>query len=136
MTASDDLDALAAFVAHALAAHAEVWHRDGVRPPPGALTLAHFCARACTGGQQLSLAELLAHGGRMEPLLLTIAETAKLLNVSVRTVRNMLADGRLEAVKVGSCTRLRRADVDALVVGRPTSARFRDQVETKTEECA
>lgn len=45
---------------------------------------------------------------------ITIIQTADYLGVSDRTVREMIADGRLKAYSLGSrVVRLRRADVDA-----------------------
>lgn len=45
---------------------------------------------------------------------LTIAQAADYLNVSTRTVRYMIADGRLAAYSLGPrVIRLRKSDVDA-----------------------
>jgi excisionase family DNA binding protein len=49
------------------------------------------------------------------PLLLDVAETARLLNVSVRFVRILGARGSLPLVRLGRRTLVRRADLDALV---------------------
>ena len=67
----------------------------------------------------------------MSPLLLDVADVAALLRVSKRTVANMLRDGRLTAVRIGGAVRVRRADVEALVAGRPATARFLDSAEVK-----
>lgn len=53
------------------------------------------------------------------------------LKVSKRTVANMLRDGRLTAVRIGTSVRVRRADVDALVAGQRPAARFLDRAEVK-----
>ena len=45
---------------------------------------------------------------------LTIADTAKALRVSVKTVRRMLADGRLGGIKIGRLVRIRVTDLDRL----------------------
>ena len=45
---------------------------------------------------------------------LSVADVAKYLGVSSRTVRNMIADGRLRAYTLGPrILRLRRSEVDA-----------------------
>ena len=43
--------------------------------------------------------------------LLTITEAAKVLNVSVRTVRRQIDDGRLPVVRIGGAVRIRPADL-------------------------
>lgn len=130
-----ELDELPAFLAHAIAAHAREWQRNGLRVPPVALALAGWCTEVAqngTGAQKVSQSEPVGHGVHMAPLLLTVPEAAALLAVSVRTVRNMLADGRLEKVKIAGATRIRRGDVEAVaLLGRPMSPRFRDQIEAK-----
>lgn len=47
-------------------------------------------------------------------LMLTYNEAAQALRVSPRTVRRMVADGRLAVVEMGGCKRIRRADVEAI----------------------
>ena len=39
--------------------------------------------------------------------LLTVAEAAKILNVSLRTVRRLISDGRLAVVRIGRLVRVR-----------------------------
>jgi excisionase family DNA binding protein len=46
--------------------------------------------------------------------LLTIQETAQLLKVNPITVRRFIADGRLEAVRIGRAVRVRKDAVDQL----------------------
>jgi excisionase family DNA binding protein len=51
-----------------------------------------------------------------EPRLLTVAEVAKLLNVSVRKVWGLLASNKLKRVKLGKrTTRVRQSEVDRIV---------------------
>ena len=49
--------------------------------------------------------------------LMRECEVAQMIGVTPRTVRNLLADGRLPRVKVGRCTRIPRAAIAALVGG-------------------
>ena len=51
--------------------------------------------------------------------LLTVAETAKELNVGVRRVHDLIKAGRLPAEKLGSFFVIKRADLE-LVKDRPT----------------
>ncbi len=131
-----ELDELLAFVAAAIAGHARTRQRNGLPVPPLALTVARWAAdTARSGTTRQPLARPTETGDRVgmeRPLLLTIPGAAVLLSVSERTVRNMIADGRLTPVKIGGATRIRRADVVALVAA-PASARFRfrDAVEQK-----
>jgi len=50
--------------------------------------------------------------------LLTADEVAELLGLHVRTVRNYVRDGRLQAVRIGKQYRIARADLQAFT-GRP-----------------
>jgi excisionase family DNA binding protein len=45
--------------------------------------------------------------------MLTIAEAAKYLKVSVPSIRNFLKDGRLPAYRNGKLIRIKRTDLDA-----------------------
>ena len=132
-----DFDELLAFVAHALARHARERQRNGQRVPPAALSVATWCldaARSGTEAPKVEPAESPAQAGPVErSLLLTIGEAAKLLSVSVRSIRNMLADGRLEPVQLGRSVRVRRVEVEALALPASTSTRFRDQIEAKDD---
>lgn len=46
--------------------------------------------------------------------ILTVSETADILRVSIKTVREMIKSGQLSAVKIGKGYRLRRSDVESL----------------------
>lgn len=46
------------------------------------------------------------------PLLLTVADTCRLLNLSRQTVWRLDKDGALKSVKIRGATRYRRADVE------------------------
>ena len=53
------------------------------------------------------------------PLLLTISEAARRLNLSRNTVRRIVKEGRLARVEIYTGSfRLRRLDVEALAAGR------------------
>jgi excisionase family DNA binding protein len=47
--------------------------------------------------------------------LLTAAEVAEFLNMSVRSVRRMLADGRLPFVRIGRSVRVRSEALEAMI---------------------
>jgi excisionase family DNA binding protein len=55
-----------------------------------------------------------AHPGDDAMELLTIQETARMLKVNPITIRRFIADGRLEAVRIGRGVRVRKAAVDQL----------------------
>ena len=44
-------------------------------------------------------------------LLLSIADVSKMLNVSDRTVRNLLQNGQLPSVRIGRCIRIEKQSV-------------------------
>jgi excisionase family DNA binding protein len=51
---------------------------------------------------------------RLEPLL-TVAETAMILNVSGRTVRRLIAPGAIPALSIGRSVRRRPRDIGRLI---------------------
>ena len=53
--------------------------------------------------------------GCPQQLWLTTVEVGHALRCDPRTIRNMVADGRLAGVQVGAVWRIRHASVDALV---------------------
>jgi excisionase family DNA binding protein len=50
----------------------------------------------------------------LDPLL-TLAEVAKILRCSQRTVRRLIRSGRLKAVQTGRCYRFRQKDLAELI---------------------
>ncbi|MGH9128255.1 MAG: helix-turn-helix domain-containing protein [Acidimicrobiales bacterium] len=52
---------------------------------------------------------------RRAQLLLTTDEAAGYLNVSARTVKNLMCDGRIAYVKIGRATRIQVTDLDDYV---------------------
>jgi excisionase family DNA binding protein len=72
--------------------------------PPGlaerAALVAHDCRTVATGGQ-----------GEAEPLL-TYGQAAIVANVSERTMRRLVASGRVPAVRLGAAVRIRREDLE------------------------
>lgn len=60
--------------------------------------------------------EILPGRNTAEPApLLTTDQTAEYLHVSARTVKNLLADGRLAYIKIGRATRIQRQDIDGYI---------------------
>jgi excisionase family DNA binding protein len=58
-----------------------------------------------------------------QSLLVNLTEAGKLLSVSSRTIQNLVAAGRLRAVRVGTRgVRLSRADLEAFTRGEPPPA--------------
>ena len=51
---------------------------------------------------------------QLEPLL-TVAETAKILNSSERTVRRTIAKGELRAIKINGLVRIAPADLEDFI---------------------
>ena len=132
--APTELEEACAFLAHAVARAAAVRARDGLPVPAMALAVARWCAdqaRSGEVGQRFDVADVGVDVGVMDQLLLTDKDAAILLRVSARTVRAMIADGRLRAIKVGGATRIKRSDLDVFVSAQPAMARFREHVEVK-----
>ena len=53
----------------------------------------------------------------MEPLALSISDTAKALSLGRTSIYVMIADGRLEAIKLGRRTLIRMESIRRLVAG-------------------
>ncbi len=142
MTGDRELEELAAFLAHAIVRHVEVWKRNGQAPPALAVPLAGWLVAARHGTERKPLDRRAGSGdgGGMAPetpLLLTTRQVARLLQVSERTVRTMLADGRLQAVKLGTATRIPRGEVEKLALPScSASPRFIDHVDVKGDSAA
>ena len=51
------------------------------------------------------------------PRLLTVQEAAELLQPSIRQLRRLIADGRLEVTHIGRRTRVRPDVIAALILG-------------------
>ena len=81
---------------------------DQFDSPTGRLSIRHAASvlskqRAAAGG-----------ASRLEPLL-TVAETAAILNVSVRTVRRLIGSSSISAIRIGRSVRLRSRDIEQLI---------------------
>ena len=63
----------------------------------------------------------------MSQELYSVEQVADLLNFHVRTVRNYVREGRLQAVRIGKQYRIARADLEAMT-GRPASSLDREPV--------
>lgn len=53
--------------------------------------------------------------GSLPARLLTTDQAAEYLNVSVRTVKNLMSNGRIAYVKIGRATRIRVEDLDGYI---------------------
>ena len=108
--------ALASHLAVAVRRHQEDLRRAGLPAPPGLaefFEMVHKRARAGHSGTGIDTA-LDAVNHRQQPLLLTNAEAAALLNVSLRTVSRMIADDSLPVTRVTGAPRIRRVNVERL----------------------
>ena len=134
--APSEIEETCAFLAHAVARAAAVRARDGLPVPAMALAVARVCADQARGGQigqAFAFGEGMGDLGLVDALLLTDRDAAALLRLSARTVRGLIASGRLRAVKIGGATRIRRSDLDAFISGQPATPRFLDQVDVKAD---
>ncbi len=55
----------------------------------------------------------------LEPLAVTVKDAARLIGCCRSTVYELIADGRLEAFKLGAATRITMASVKALIATAP-----------------
>ena len=67
--------------------------------------------------ERLSLSKQSVAAGRVSRLepLLTVGETAAILNLSARTVRRLITSGSIRAVWIGRSVRLRPRDIERLI---------------------
>jgi excisionase family DNA binding protein len=54
-----------------------------------------------------------------EPLALSIKDTARLTGLSRTTIYELIAEGRLDAFKIGAATRITTASIKALIATAP-----------------
>lgn len=101
-------------LARALLAHLQWCRRSGIDPPAEVVRLAD----AATGGQARPIMDSrTVRGDRdgVDQLALDYRDAATRLGVSDRSVRRLVADGKLPAVDVAGCTRIRVADLEDYV---------------------
>lgn len=58
----------------------------------------------------------MARAPRVTNQYISQADAGELIGVTDRTIRNMLADGRLRGYRIGRTVRLKRAEVEAALV--------------------
>jgi excisionase family DNA binding protein len=108
-----------AHLALALTRYARHLRQDRLSVPPAIDELAALvlrCARARPTTTRVDDEEPRTQGGAVvRQLLLTKAEAAESLRVSVRTVERLIASGQLPLLHVEGASRLRLADVEAYV---------------------
>ena len=61
------------------------------------------------------LAAVAIEGERIEPELFSVREVADRLGVHPETIRRLIHEGRMDAVRVGRVLRVARADVEAFI---------------------
>ncbi len=52
----------------------------------------------------------------MEEKLLRVAQAAEVLGLSPSTIRKMLWDGRLRRIKIGGATRIRKQEIEDMIL--------------------
>jgi excisionase family DNA binding protein len=115
----DEPGEVLAHLALALVRHGRQLRQEGVRVPALVDELSAFlaqCVRSRLATTPLDGLAEAAHDGRVaRRLLVTKAEAAEQLGVSVRTIERLVAAGRLPLVHVEGAARLRQADLEAYV---------------------
>jgi excisionase family DNA binding protein len=97
-----------------------VWAVSEVSPKDGSSTNAGERLHQLDSGigrsklRDAAVVKVRQRGSRLEPLL-TVGETAAILNVSVRTVRRLIASGAISAVSIGRSVRLSPLTVGRLI---------------------
>ncbi|CAN5860351.1 hypothetical protein BH23ACT8_BH23ACT8_15700 [soil metagenome] len=110
----------AAHLAAAIRQHRRSMAAHGHPHPAALLDLeAAFTSRARRGPGGATLADPagIVDDQPMDSVLLTTPRAAELLSLSPRTVKRLVADGRLASVKIGGARRIRRADLDRYAEG-------------------
>jgi excisionase family DNA binding protein len=115
----DEPGEVLAHLALAMIRHARQLRQEGLRVPALVDELTGFlaqCVRSRLAATPLDGVRWAAHDGRVaRRLLVTKAEAAEQLSVSVRTIERLVAAGRLPLVHVEGAARLRQADLEAYV---------------------
>jgi excisionase family DNA binding protein len=128
-TREDGAAPLAMVVEHLATAvrnHRRRLRRDGLAEP-GLLAeleaICTFAAQCGTWRPELARLEAPGHAAVMdaarpvERMLFTYRQAAETLEIGERTVRKLVREGRLPAVRIGGAVRIRRTDLDAYVAG-------------------
>ena len=127
-------DALLRHLAVALLSHVHVVERSGGSVPPGFRDLAaalHFAARHGQGRPTLDdLASL--HDSESERIpstarALSYQKAARALDVSQRTIRRLVADGDLPAVRIAGAVRIRLVDLEEHLAGLASERQHDDE---------
>lgn len=138
---------LAGHVAVALARHRQALRREQLTVPDGFGDLLDAMTRLARQGRDTtdlaSATDLSDYAPVPAPLLLTKAEAAEALSMSVRNLDRVVASGRLQAVRTGAASvRIRRVDLEAYVASlEPVSGpgfdprMARNGPETGAQEC-
>ena len=116
--------------------HKRQLERNGRTLSPALLWFAGRCADRVRTGQDGSWLGWLRRNTDDEhvapkPALMTRADVAAELGMSVSTVKRLIADGALVAVEVGRSTRVRRSDLEAFLERLTRPASFRESVTEK-----
>lgn len=114
----------ATYIVAALRAHRLRVERNGGAVPRLAVDLeAAFSARH--GQERPTFGDSVGPGDsdRVSPLLLDYDAAGSALSLSERTIRRLVREGRLPAVKVGGSMRIKTVDLDAFVAGLPIDSR-------------
>jgi excisionase family DNA binding protein len=126
-------------LALAVTRHVRQMRHDGLRVPGSidelAAILAH-CVRTRLAPTTLDDQQPTAHdGGVAGRLLVTKAEAAEQLGVSVRTIERLVAAGRLPLLHIEGAARLRQIDIEAyvesLATGEETPRRGAEERENR-----
>jgi excisionase family DNA binding protein len=115
----DEPGEVLAHLALALVRHVRQLRQEGMRVPALVDELTAVlaqCVRSRLAATPLDAPRWAAHDDRVgQRLLVTKAEAAEQLGVSVRTIERLVAAGRLPLVHVEGAARLRQADLEAYV---------------------
>lgn len=108
-------------LAMALSAYVRRLHHEGFVVPPGVEELTWYLMQLAStrqGPPSSATGDEVRHDGRVrDRLLVTKAEAAERLGVSVRTIERLAATGRLPQVHVERSARFRVTDLESFVDG-------------------
>jgi len=112
----------AAFIIHALRAHAEMYRRNGATVPLGVKEIeSHLANFSVTRGQQGPHSAHPPPSEQIEPMKLRLVRyetAAELLDISVSTLKRRIAAGDFHPISIGGATRLRVAELDEFIANQ------------------
>jgi excisionase family DNA binding protein len=113
-----------AFIAGAVREHRQLYRRNGAAVPDGVLDLMDALSFGVTQGHPGSSQAAVQRTEQIEPMtprLVTYETAAKLLAISLSTLKRHIRAGDFHPISIGGASRIRVCEIDAFVAPADTT---------------